>query len=427
VNGRRGSVWFGTRRVGRLSESPPGTLHFAYDAQWLADDGFAVSLSLPLARGEAAQEATGYFEGLLPEAAVRQRIARRYGVAANDTFGLLLAIGGDCAGALSIGPADAPAEADAAKPEALDEAVIWALVRSGGRDVSLLADQPQRFSLAGAQEKQPVVFDGAGYELSGRQHPSTHILKFETVPRVCIAEYLANRMAGAIGLPVVETEFVRLADDAPMLRIRRFDRRSEAEGKVARLHQEDLLQALGLPSMLKYQREGGPSLAAVAALLRDNLGRPVPAINRLRDWQIFNCLIGNWDGHAKNLAICYPNNDSLPELAPFYDLVAIEFLNRLSPGAWSRDMAFAVGGAYTPERITRDCWRGFADELQIPHRPTLARLAELAESLPGLADKITAEFSDTHGHGNMMQRFVDAIDRRCRQVRHSVQARERRA
>ncbi len=427
MNGRRGSVWFGRRRVGGLYEDPPGTLHFAYDAQWLADDGFAVSLSLPLGRGEAPQEATGYFEGLLPEGAVRQRIARRYGVSAADAFGLLLAIGGDCAGALSIGPADAPMEADAPEPDALDDAVIASLARSGGRDVSLLGNQPQRFSLAGAQEKQPLVFDGARYYLSGRQHPSTHILKFETVPRVCIAEYLANRVADAIGLPVVETEFVHLADDAPMLRIRRFDRQTEADGKVARQHQEDLLQALGLPSMLKYQRTGGPSLAAVAGLLRDNLGRPVPAINRLRDWQMFNCLIGNWDGHAKNLAICYPNNDSLPELAPFYDLVAIEFLNCLSPGAWSRDMAFAVGGAHVPERITRDCWCRFADGLQIPHRPTLARLADLAESLPGLAGMAATEFSDAHGHENVLQRFVEATDRRCRQVLQSVQTRARRA
>lgn len=426
MNGRRGSVWFGRRRVGRLYEDPPGTLYFAYHGQWLAEDGFAVSLSLPLARGEVPQEATGYFEGLLPEGAVRQRVARRYGVSAADAFGLLLAIGGDCAGALSIGPADAPVAADGPGPDALDDAVIASLARSGGRDMSLLGHQPQRFSLAGAQEKQPVVFDGTSYYLSGRQHPSTHILKFETVPRVCIAEYLANRVAGAIGLPVVKMEFVHLAEHRPMLRIQRFDRKTEADGKVARLHQEDLLQALGLPSMLKYQREGGPSLAAVAGLLRDNVGRPVVAINHLRDWQMFNCLIGNWDGHAKNLAICYPNNDSLPELAPIYDLVAIEFLNRLSPGTWSRDMAFAVGGVYTPERITRDCWYRFADELQIPRRPTLARLADLAESLPGLAEMLASEFSHAHGHDDVVQRFVEVTDRRCRQVLHSVLARARR-
>lgn len=420
MSNRRGTVWFGRQRVGSLHEDPPGTLHFAYDEQWLAGDGFPVSLSLPLELGEAAQEATGYFEGLLPEGAVRQRIARRFGVSVGDAFGLLLAIGGDCAGALSIAPSDAVVEPEAAEPEPLDETVILALASSGGRNASVLAEYPQRFSLAGAQEKQPVVFDQAGYFLSSRQHPSTHILKFETVTRVCIAEYLANRVARAIGLPVVDTQFVHLDDEVPMLRIRRFDRQSGSDGKTGRLHQEDVLQALGLPSILKYQREGGPSLAVVAELLRRHLGSPVPAINRLRDWQMFNGLIGNWDGHAKNLALHYPNNDSVPELAPFYDLVAIEFLNRLSPGTWSRDMAFSVGQAHTPERITRDCWFQFADDLHIPRRPTMNRLAELAESLPGLAEEQAAEFASEHGYENVLERFNQAVERRCRQVLNSV-------
>ncbi len=417
---RSGTVWFGHRRVGSLHEDPPGTLYFTYEEEWLAANGFPVSLSLPLDRGGALQEATGYFEGLLPEGAVRQRIARRTGVSADDPLGLLLAIGEDCAGALSIVPSGRVAEWDGGDPEWLDEAVIQTLASSGGRNASVLAECPQRFSLAGAQEKQPVFFDGERYGLSSRQHPSTHILKFETFARVCMAEYLANRVAAAIGLPVAQTEFVRLADDVSMLRIRRFDRQVHAAGKVSRLHQEDLLQALGLPSILKYQREGGPSLAAVAELLRRHLASPVTAITHLRDWQMFNCLIGNWDGHAKNLAICYPHDNAAPELAPFYDLVAIEFLNRLSPGTWSRDMAFAVGGAWMPERITRERWHRFADELQIPRRPTMNRLGEMAETLPGLAEELAAEFASEHGHENVAQRFIEAIQRRCRQVLQSV-------
>ena len=61
--------------------------------------------------------------------------------------------------------------------------------------LEVLADHPQRFSLAGAHEKQPVVFDGRNHFLSDRRHPSTHILKSETVPRMCIAQYLAERAA----------------------------------------------------------------------------------------------------------------------------------------------------------------------------------------------------------------------------------------
>ena len=420
MTGRRATVCHARHTVGTLSENPPGSLYFSYNAHWLASGGFAVSLSLPMEQGESPQEAAGFFEGLLPEGAVRQRIARRVGVSSDDVFGLLLAIGGDCAGALSIVSED-DAEGDGTEqPTVLDVQSLLTLARSGGRNVSVLPDHPQRFSLAGAHEKQPVVFDGNHYWLSGRQHPSTHILKFETVPRVCMAEFLANRLAEAIGLPVVEVEFVTLEDQVPMLRIRRFDRMTDSGGGVVRLHQEDLLQAMGLPSILKYQREGGPSLATLAELLRRHAGSPVPTINRLRDWQIFNCLVGNWDGHAKNLAVFYPHRQSAPELAPFYDLVAIEFLNRLSPGSWSRDMALAVGSAYTPERITRQAWQAFADVLRIPQRPTMMRLAELAESLPHLAQRVAANFVEQHGHSTLLERFTETVKRRCRQVLNSV-------
>lgn len=368
----------------------------------------------------APAEATGYFEGLLPEGEVRQRVCRETGVANNDPFGLLLAIGGDCAGALSIVPPGAEAgDRDDEAPDTLDDRQILELARSGGRNMPA-PGRRQRFSLAGAQEKLPVIFEDDRYALPDRMHPSSHILKFETVPRVCLAEYLANRLARATSLPVADTTFVSLNGRVPMLRITRFDRILGAGGVLERVHQEDLLQALGLPSMLKYQREGGPTLAQVAAIVREHTRRPAVAIAYLRDWQMFNCLTGNWDGHAKNLALLYPPDSTVPELAPFYDLVAIEFLNRLRPGSWSRDMAFAVGTQVLPERITRGEWERFADDLGIPRKPTLERLEEMALALPEAAVSVARHFAGNYFKDNTLDRFVESIRRRCGWVVRSV-------
>ena len=91
----------------------------------------------------------------------------------------------------------------------------------------------------------------------------------------------------------------------PYLRIARYDRMRDADGRLTRLHQEDLLQALGLSATLKYQRDGGPSVGDVAEVLREHTAHPAEALASLRDWQILNCLIGNWDGHGKNLALLY--------------------------------------------------------------------------------------------------------------------------
>ena len=292
MNGRHGVVWHDDRRVGTLREDADRVLRFAYADTWLEGSGFPVSIHLPLSLGNREVDAHAFFAGLLPEGGARQRICRQRGIAPEDDARLLFAIGEDCAGALSVLPAGVDPDFQPAPPETLTHAQIDGLVRSLGEGAGTVIGDRQRFSLAGTQEKQAVIFDGESYALPDRGNPSSHLLKFETVRWVCVAERLANDMARRVGLPVVDTEFLRAgADDGvPYLRIARYDRARDATGRLTRLHQEDLLQALGLAAALKYQRDGGPSLGDAAALLRAHTARPAEALARLRDWQILNCL-----------------------------------------------------------------------------------------------------------------------------------------
>ena len=216
---------------------------------------------------------------------------------------------------------------------------------------------------------------------------------------------MANDIARRIALPVVETEFLRAppVSGVPYLRIERYDRVRSADGRLTRLHQEDLLQALGLSATLKYQRDGGPSMGDVAEVLRAHVARPVEALARLRDWQILNCLIGNWDGHGKNLALLHAPGQTVPTLAPFYDLISIECLNLLRPGIWSREMAFSIGEHHEPERITRS-----------PPRRLLDRVRELASELPGIARTAREAFAHVHGDTPTYDRLEEAVRRRCR-------------
>jgi HipA-like protein len=63
----------------------------------------AISLSLPISKEPFTPAQTRpFFEALLPEDAVRQRIAGQLKLAASDSYGLLSALGRDCAGALQI-------------------------------------------------------------------------------------------------------------------------------------------------------------------------------------------------------------------------------------------------------------------------------------------------------------------------------------
>ena len=422
MNGRRGTVWYEDRRVGTLREDKHRVLHFAYDDAWLDGGGFPVSIHLPLSLGEEEVDAHAFFAGLLPEGGTRQRICQQRGIAFEDDAGLLFAIGEDCAGALSVLPADAEPHFRQAPPETLTQAQIVGLVRSLGEEAATLLGDRQRFSLAGTQEKQPVVFDGESYAMPDRANPSSHLLKFETVRWVCVSECVANDIARRIGLPVVDTEFLRAgADDGvPYLRIERYDRARDADGRLTRLHQEDLLQALGLSNTIKYQRDGGPSLGQIAELLRRHTAHPAEALAQLRDWQISNCLIGNWDGHGKNLALLYAPGQAVPTLAPFYDLISIEFLNLLRPGTWARDMAFSIGEHHQPERITRSDWWSFARELGMPPRRLLDRVGELATDLPDIAQAARGAFARVHGDAPAYDRLEEAVRRRCRWTLESL-------
>lgn len=74
-------------------------------------------------------------------------------------------------------------------------------------------------------------------------------------------EALAMTLAAAIGLSVAAVE-ARIVKGHPYLLITRYDRRSDGDGRVRRVHQEDFCQALGLPPEKKYSAEGGPTFGA---------------------------------------------------------------------------------------------------------------------------------------------------------------------
>lgn len=420
MTSRRGHVWYETRCVGALRADEHGRLRFGYDPEWL-EDGFPVSLALPLSAGAAEVDAHPFFEGLLPEGGARRRLARQHRLDEHDDAGLLFAIGEDCAGALAILAEDDTPTEDAMPPVALSGEDLRLIVQSHGEALPLPPGRRRRFSLAGAQDKVPVVLDDEAMCLPDRQHPSSHILKLETIRKVCVAEVLGTSLARRMGLDVVPIEYSELeADATPYLLIERYDRRRDDGGRLRRLHQEDAAQALGRTSDAKYEEEGGPTLGDIAELIRRHTVDPIDGIHRLRDWQLFNYLAGNSDGHAKNLSLLYSSESPIPVLAPFYDLVCIEMLNRTGAGTYDRSMAFRVGQHTEPERITRDDWRSFAASIGVPARKLLERLGEMAERMPAEARATREHFAAQHGDNQVYDRFEEAVRDRCSWALRSV-------
>ena len=313
-------VWCGTRRVGLLGRSPSGAMEFQYDSAWIREGGFAISQSLPLESFEsttAEDQAHSFFANLLPEGEARTLVARRCRIP-DDDFELLRAIGGECAGALSILPLGQ--EADSCRPfayERIDDSGLGAMIfRRGWESADSGESAPPRLSLAGAQDKTTVMIENGEIHCPKGNAPSTHILKFDSLQylNVLAFECFATQLAASAGLPVVEFELRKVGLDTIAL-TKRYDRHLGSDGQILRLHQEDFCQALGHSSHAKYESDGGPSFLDCFRLVREVSAAPLDDLESLLRWQVFNVLAGNSDGHAKNLSLLYML-DGAVRLAP---------------------------------------------------------------------------------------------------------------
>jgi serine/threonine-protein kinase HipA len=405
---------FGERLVGRLHAAADGRMAFSYDEAWVrAGDAFAVSLSLPLATGEiGGTHAHAFFANLLPEGGARVAVCRRLGISVDNDFALLAAIGRDCAGALSIVDPSLPAPAPGDyEYEELSDRALQALVKEGHAGALLFGAGRTRLSLAGAQDKLPVAVLDGRIHLPLRGAPSTHILKLPSAnyKHVTANEAYVSGLAARTGLDTVSTELLHRTTP-PVLLVERYDRRrTDQPWPAVRLHQEDLCQALGLPPTRKYEQEGGPGLAALIELVRGNVREPLRDVRRLIEWQAYNVVAGNSDGHAKNLSLVM--DEARPRLAPFYDL--------LSTRAWpelDRELALAVGGERDPDRLTRARWVELALALQIRAPVMLGLARDVAVRCLEAIEGWTRAFRAEHGNLGLLQTLPRQITKRAQRM-----------
>ena len=236
--------------------------------------------------------------------------------------------------------------------------------------------------------------------------PSSHILKFDNRDYRGLTdnETYTTFLAHKLGLPVVDTT----ARKGYSL-TRRYDRPANSDGTIRRQHQEDFCQALGFSYNTKYETEGGPTLKACIELLRDISIKPAEDVMNLIRWQILNLLLGNSDGHAKNISILYTENG--PELAPFYDIVCTRVYDGISP-----DLAFSIGGKTDPGHISSNDWNKFAAELEVSPRLIFRMLNESISALESSLSSWSTGFEELYGKRNVQDRINQLIRRQCRRT-----------
>ena len=243
---------------------------------------------------------------------------------------------------------------------------------------NLLPEGDLRAYMAQQRKASIALLDGPEPWLPQGAAPSTHILKpdIRRLPKVrdsAANEAIVMRAAHHCGLNVAPVFY------EPTTRaciVERFDRVRQPDGSLRRLVQYDFCQLSGLGSERKYEKEGGPSLAACAALVRRYSARPALDLQALAQWVLFNLYVGNNDSHAKNLSIYHRPGEGV-RLTPFYDLMC----TRIYPGL-SDEFAFSLGGETRPGQFGGEHLEALAAQLGMGARYVRGMAGELAARVP---------------------------------------------
>lgn len=317
-----------------------GSSTLTYARSWLESDKVrSLSLSLPItaSREIRGQVVTNFFDNLLPDSdRIRERLARRFRTRDAEAFSLLEAIGRDCVGAVQLLPEGMePTGWDRIDAEPLTADEIGKVLDAvpAERTLGLAADGDDlfRISLAGAQEKTALTRVGRRWCRPRGATPTTHIFKLPLglvggSRRVDLSdsvenEWLCSRILCGLGLPVAATEMAEFAG-RKVLVVERFDRERMQDGRwIARLPQEDFCQSLGRPPAMKYEKDGGPGMAACLKLLAGSADADADRLTFLLA-QLAFWLLAATDGHAKNYSVFLARGD-VYAMTPLYDVLSV--------------------------------------------------------------------------------------------------------
>lgn len=398
------------RQIGTLSQDPTRNLFdFIYGEDWSrSEDSFPLSHRMPIRSDTSKPDGppvyappptTGtsidgsFFQNLLPEGQALEVAAQANGLSKTNLAGLLMAVGAETTGALSITREGASSRrlAEGSEMRALPLGELSERIRDRALTPFSIWDGKVQPAIAGLQDKIAVfedkgelfLADGGGFASTVILKPAPQNPRFGDLPAV---EHVCMHLSAAVGIPTARTRLLHVPE--PVLLVERFDRRRSADGRVQRLHIIDACQGLGLTPELKYERAYGDQeavkhlrdgaslrqLFSLSAASASPLSMRMQIVDRL----IFNVLIGNTDAHGKNWSFFIERRAGLLSLAPAYDLVDVE---AVADEHMSTSFAMGIGDAFHLEELGAFQWASMAVECGLTPRQLATRIRSLSTRL----------------------------------------------
>ncbi len=405
------------RIVGTVTRLAGGRLRFDYDEEHRASaSSTPLSISMPTSvRSHPDGIISPWLWGLLPDnEAVLRRWARDFHASVSPFSLLSTPIGHDCAGAVRFAIPDAVEDV-----LATPASVAWLTEKEVGQRLADLREDTTawlgrdftgQFSLAGAQAKTALLNLNGRWGVPSGASATSHILK----PALAgfddhdLNEHLCLDAARRAGLVAARTSIARFDSESAIV-VERYDRRL-LDGRLVRIHQEDVCQALGISPERKYQNEGGPGPRDVARLLRYIMPPPAAddAVLRFLDALAWNWLIAGTDAHAKNYSLLLAGRQV--RLAPLYDIASA-----LPYGTHERKLhlAMKIGGDYRVSLI-HNAWPKAALELGLDPETAVDRVLDLARRAPDAFSEAAARPEVVKLGSSLPGRLVELVAERSR-------------
>ena len=147
---------------------------------------------------------------------------------------------------------------------------------------------------------------------------------------------------------------------------------------------------LGLLPERKYERGGVRYAKKVRDTLYERSSDPVRDIEAFVRLLVVNAVLGNCDGHLKNLTVLRGVDWS--SLAPVYDIASTVVY-----GGLDRHMAMRIGSTNKIDEVGRDDFLALVKELDVSPRMVRRLIEEVCEGVGGAASDVLRDTEDALG------------------------------
>ena len=409
------------RLMGTLEASTDGRVSFTYDDGWRLDPAtFPLSLSMSkIAARHGGGVVSNWLWNLLPEnPLVIQRIAddTNHGwkrVSPRNPLALLAKVGEDCAGAIQLVRPERVDDIDDGDITWLSESEVAARLKELRENRAATGRQARdkgQFSLAGAQTKTALHLADGRWGLPSGRVPTTHIVK-PPVPGLkgqIENEHFCLRLAASLGIPSVRSEVMEFGGERAIV-VERYDRLRRPDGRVQRIHQEDMCQALGLPPSKKYQADKGPRVYDIITKVLASSADPASGLDAFVQTVALNYILVGTDAHAKNYSIVFGRGGAF-QLAPIYDM------NSYLPYAQNvnaAELSMSIDGRSAFGDILPRHWTAQARACGLPADLWVATIRDMLAKAPDTASDILHECQKAGLGHEVLSELAASIAARC--------------